>query len=278
MNNDFAIVIPNCITGIIVVIIALASLREIIAMTGIVKPEHKYSWLVYGKYDQNIIIRALCNLGYSKEESERFEKDFRKRASRIEVSINEENAPIYLVILLSAYIMKFDKKIQYGGNTLSNSNYYINTMEMTHNQENLKWLTEIMICLLNKKGEFTTKPDVFIAPKGGNPLFSQSVARRYDRQLILAKSKEDKSRVISDDIYERFSANFEGSWNIINEKKEKTCIVYDCNTSGGSQLLSIVKEINELNNNTEVKLTPPSLRDNPVFGEKQTSKGKRKKF
>lgn len=44
----------------------------------------------------------------------------------------------------------------------------------------------------------------------------------------------------------------------INEKKEKTCIVYDCNTSGGSQLLSIVKEINELNNNTEVKLTPPS--------------------
>ena len=42
---------------------------------------------------------------------------------------------------------------------------------------------------------------------------------------------------------EEFFVNYEGSWWLSESDKKKRCIIVDCNTSGGSQLLDIAKDI-----------------------------------
>lgn len=236
-------------TYIIMGLLSLDTIRALIAMTGWVKPDAKFSWIIYGRYERNIIVMGLKELGFQPQKSKEISKNLRM-VSNIEreiYGITDKNAAEQLVILISKYIVFFDRPIQYGGSRTTTSSYYIDTMEMSHDENDKQKMTSIMAQLYAKKGG-SSKPEVIITPKGGNPLFAQAVANHYAATFVVAKSKEDKSRItsVSDDAATYFRINYEGSWNVASSHNPPNCILVDCNTSGGSQLIEIVNDLRRI--------------------------------
>ena len=236
-------------TYIIMGLLSLDTIRALIAMTGWVKPEAKFSWIIYGRYERNLIVTGLKELGFQPQKSEEISNNLRmvSKNEREIYGITEKNAAEQLVILISKYIVYFDRPIQYGGVRTTTSSYYIDTMEMCHNEKDKQIMTSIMAHLYAKKGD-SSKPEVIVTPKGGNPLFAQAVANHYAASFIVAKSKGDKSRItsVTDDAVTDFRINYEGSWNVIASHNTPNCIIVDCNTSGGSQLIDIVNDLRRI--------------------------------
>ena len=238
---------------VILFLLGLDSVRMIVAILGIVKPTSKYSWLIYGRYDINIMERALIQLGYGVDLAKEITDDISDLSRKIKDNsgIDERNASEKLIILLSKYFTYFEKPINYGGKSISKSLYYINTMEISHNENDLNELTSIMLNLMIDNN--IDVPDFIIVPKGGNLLFAQAVAKCLNAELIVVKDNEDKSTVIApgQSLSEGvIRVNFEGSYSVLNKSKnsKKKLIGYlvDCNTSGGTQLLSALKKFNEM--------------------------------
>ena len=249
-------------TYIIMGLLSLDTIRALIAMTGWVKPEAKLSWIIYGRYERNLIVTGLKELGFQPQKSEEISKNLREvsQNEREIYGITEENAAEQLVVLIAKYIVRFDRPIQYGGTRTTTSSYYIDTMEMSHDEKDKQIMTSIMAHLYAMKGN-STKPEVIVTPKGGNPLFAQSVANHYAANFVVAKSKGDKSRITSvmDDAYTDFRINYEGSWNVSDSIHTQKCIIVDCNTSGGSQLIDIVNDLRRIATHAEeAKITAPT--------------------
>ena len=244
-------------TSIILGLLSLDTIRALIAMTGWVKPEAKYSWVIYGRYERNLIVSGLKELGFQEKKSERVLNNLRLVSAneRDMYGITKDNVVEQLVILISRYIVHFDQPIQYGGRRTTTSSYYIDTMEMSHNEKDKQLMVSIMAFLYAYHNN-STKPKVVITPKGGNPLFAQAVAKYYGATFIVAKSSNDKSRItsVTDDPYTDFRINYEGTWNVASGS-----IIVDCNTSGGSQLIDIVHDIRRIFSQTSaVKISPPN--------------------
>lgn len=249
-------------TYIIMGLLSLDTIRALIAMTGWVKPEAKFSWIIYGRYERNLIVTGLKELGFQPQKSEEISKNLRtvSENERAIYGITEKNAAEQLVILISKYIDYFDRPIQYGGTRTTTSSYYINTMEMSHDEKDKQIMTSIMAHLYAKKGN-SSKPEVIITPKGGNPLFAQAVANHYAANFVVAKSKGDKSRItsVADDAGTDFRINYEGSWNVATSLNTQNCIIVDCNTSGGSQLIDIVNDLRRISSQAKnVKIPTPT--------------------
>ena len=249
-------------TSIILGLLSLDTIRALIAMTGWVKPEAKYSWVIYGRYERNLIVSGLKELGFQEKKSERVLNNLRLVSAneRDMYGITKDNVVEQLVILISRYIVHFDQPIQYGGRRTTTSSYYIDTMEMSHNEKDKQLMVSIMAFLYAYHNN-STKPKVVITPKGGNPLFAQAVAKYYGTTFIVAKSSNDKSRItsVTDDPYTDFRINYEGAWNVASGTNIQECIIVDCNTSGGSQLIDIVHDIRRIFSQTSaVKISPPN--------------------
>ena len=230
-------------------------------MTGWVKPESKYSWVIYGRYERNLIVSGLKELGFQEKKSEQILKNFRRVSAneRDMYGITKDNVVEQLVILISRYIVHFDQRIQYGGERTTTSSYYIDTMEMSHNEKDKQLMVSIMSFLYELNN--STKPQVIITPKGGNPLFAQAFAKYYEATFIVAKSSNDKSRItsVTGDPYMDFHINYEGSWNVANGVNAQECIIIDCNTSGGSQLIDIIHDVRRIFDQTSaIKISPPN--------------------
>ena len=235
---------------LIVFILGIDSVRAVIAALGIIDPDSKLGRIVYGKRDQSIVKSALRSLGYSTETANDIVikmADIPKSAFMANAGVQEEDAAVQLIIMLSKYILKFNESIVYGGESFSKSNYYIDTMEISHNENDRRKLASIMIYLLRTEMNSRKAPEIIITPKGGNPLFVQEMATGLNSHLLIAKALSDKSRIktsrSSEYSREEFFVNYEGSWCLSESGKDGICIVVDCNTSGGSQLLDIVKDV-----------------------------------
>ena len=235
-------------TCIILGILSLDTIRALIAMTGWVKPDAKLSWLIYGRRDKNTVISALKELGFNQEKSDYVVRNFRKLVRDLPrmTGITADNAALQLIVLLSKYTVKFPNEVRYGEEEGSTSNYYVDTMEISHDPEDIKKLRAIMTYLLATK--VTLKKDVIISPKGGNPIFARGFADSIHGQLLVAKPMDDNSRITGDnvDTLEHFKINYEGSWKILNKHKKDRAYIIDCNTADGTQLLNILSEINRI--------------------------------
>ncbi|WP_417092918.1 hypothetical protein [Intestinimonas timonensis] len=254
---------------VISLILGIDSVRAIIASLGIFNPATKVGHIIYGKYDRTIVKTALKDLGYSSATSDEMVLNMKKIPQSVfmaNAGVSAENAAEQLIIMLSKYMFKFNDVILYGGSSLTKSNYYIDTMEISHNKEDKQKLAAIMIYLLQARWEGKKSPEVIVTPKGGNPLFVQEVANNLNSHLLVAKAETDKSRIkLTDEAaypQKEFLVNYEGSWFLSETDKEKSCVVIDCNTSGGTQLLDIVKEIRLFNDkfksSSSVKIQAPS--------------------
>ena len=241
-------------------LLSLDTIRAVIAMLGWVKPDAKYAWIIYGRYERNLIKTALKDIGFTEEKSKEISKKLHTVSDEVSKSagVPKEDAAKRLIVLLAKYIVKFEQPIQYGGKKTTKSNYYIDTMEISHNDEDRKVLSAIMVHLFNEKTKPSTKPKVVITPKGGNPLFVMEVAKHYNAVFLMAKADSDKSRIssVKNNVKMDFKVNYEGSWGIKEHSKDK-CVVMDCNTSGGSQLLNIVKDIKKVTQSGKVKIKVP---------------------
>lgn len=242
--------IGNIINAIILIVLGLDSLRMIIAMLGIVKRETPFfGRIIYGKYDAIVLKETLREMGYGRQQTERI-------VGKVKNVVREDKYPkkdaaLKLIYLLSQYIDKFDNTISYGlvsdGKQLSYSNYYINTMEAVHNNGVLKSLSHIMIQLMKYNKE--NKIDFIIVPKGGNPLFAQQISSELGVSLILAKDQNDSAKPQGKrESMELGLIKYEGLKHMLDKyhKGKLNGIVLDCNTSGGTQLSTIINEFNEL--------------------------------
>ena len=224
-------------------LLSLDTLRAILAMTGWVKPDLKYSWIIYGRYERNLIVSALKELGFEEKRSIEVKTHLMEESKKESNSygITAENAAEQLIILIAKYIVHFDDPKQYGGTRTTDSRYYIDTMEMVHNEKDKKMMASIMALLFTYSGN-TTKPGIIATPKGGNPLFAWEMSNYFSTYFIIVKWKKDKSRIASPtyDPDIDFYINYEGSWGVLTGEDKQDCVVVDCNTSGGSQLIDIV--------------------------------------
>lgn len=264
MVNNIISCVPLMIIG---VILGMDSIRAVIASLGIFDPDKKLGRLIYGRRDRMIISSALRELGYSSQTSDDMVINMKKIPKGVYMAnagVKAEDASVQLIIMLSKYMLEFNDIILYGGESLTKSNYYIDTMEISHNKEDMQKLSAMMIYLLYSEGKRKKAPEVIITPKGGNPIFIQAVANALNSHIIVAKASSDKSKIkTSDELtysHNEFLVNYEGSWFLEKENNKKSCVVMDCNASGGSQLLEIVKEIRKLSiaRNSPVMLKVPS--------------------
>lgn len=228
--------------------------RALIAMLGWVpRNDNWLSRFIYGKYDRIVLYDALKDLGYNRRDGEVLVSQLEGVALRRGSSgVTNENVVMQILSVLANCIQKYPRKVQYGGRTPSDSAYYINTMGAAHNADSLVVMADAMVTLINRQLQ-DKKPDIIFVPKGGNPIFAKAVADSYGAELIVVKSKNDKSRVTfepktNEEQLLLLRSNYEGAWsNITNSAEEEQLgIVIDCNASGASQLCDIACDLNKL--------------------------------
>lgn len=235
---------------LILAILSIDTIRSIIAAMGVIKHETPFlGRLIYGKYDIEATKEALKELGYN-------DQNANKEVQRLKNVIKNDRYPqkdtaLKLIYIMSKYITEFENNISYGmiepNKNLSQSKYYINTMEAVHNVTDLKELSHIMERLMKYYKE--DRVDFIIVPKGGNPILAQYIANELGAQLILAKDINDSARPQETDELERLSRiRYEGLDLMLKKtRKEKyKGVVLDCNTSGGTQLVNIIKDFNNV--------------------------------
>lgn len=241
--------------NLIILMLALDTIRAFVAATGIVSREIPLlSRIIYGKRDEDIIKEVLKDLGYGKREIEKYSKRL-KREVEAKNMFPKKDTIRHLTYILAKNTVEFQDEISYGliapDKMTSYSKYYINTMDAVHNEKDLEELSTIMIRLMESTLK-RTEIDFIIVPKGGNPLLAQNIARKLNINLIIAKDQNDSARPPQNAEEEKiFNIRYEGIKELLSKGKDKKYkgVLIDCNTSGGTQLINIVKEFNNFIDN-----------------------------
>lgn len=250
------------VNNVILLILGLDTIRSIIAYMGIVKQESHLGRIIYGRYGKTTIKAALKDMGFSDKSAEKASKTL-KKAAKDNIDFPWRDSPYRLLYILSKYTIAFQSDISYGlvtrYNTYrSSSKYYINTMEAVHEKEDLHNMACCMINLIKKE---RINFDFIVVPKGGNPILAQSVASICKVPLIIAKDRNDAARPEEEDEIDKlFKIIFEGLNCVLEKKysesKNLTGIVLDCNTSGGTQLLNIITDFNNMITKCDMPINP----------------------
>jgi hypothetical protein len=194
---------------------------------------------------------ALFELGYTDQQINEIVSGNKKIAGRLKKrGLKEEEILGSLFALMINYTYDLNAKRNYGNETLSESSYYIHTMEMVHNHDNLNKLAVIMTELINSG---KCNPDFIIVPKSGNPFLAKRVAEEWGIPLLVLKGSKEESSLkitIDDDAEIFFKINFEGGHELLknhsSRRKKLEGIVLDCNTSGGSQVYNALEMFNQV--------------------------------
>jgi hypothetical protein len=185
-----------------------------------------YKWL-HQDYDINVVSRSLMHLGFTKNESSACIEKIKIAGRKVKSQIcySKKNQLLHLIALLSKYTFKFDKEILYGKNTLSKSKFYINTMEASHNNNDLKMMSNLITDLIDDAIKKT--PDFIVTPKSGNPFLCNAVSEHYgnsDKGFCLLKKQNDErssARIsLKEDPINFFRTNFEGSNRLLSHIQE----------------------------------------------------------
>lgn len=243
-------------SAIVLIYLSLETIRWVLRISGYINPDSKFGRIVYGDYDRRLLTSALKDLGFSRAQQDYIIKGAQKNATEvISNDITKENAAIQLIILLAKYIVKLPTNSIYGINTPSKSEYYIDTMEASHNKDDLKKMVSLIKILIAECGY---SPSVIITPKGGNVILAKRIANLYSAAYLMAKDQSDSSKLTAEDKRIEFMVNYEGSFGIVDSGCRNTCVLVDCNTSGGGQLLNIIKDLADRKSSSECKIEVPS--------------------
>jgi hypothetical protein len=226
----------SIINDVILGILALATLREVIAMVGIVPRYRKWSWLIYNKYDDTVIAQTLGKLGLSLD-------DIKERISK--PKYHGQFLDKLICLCINNITKSEDETASYGAdrNNSVSSQYYINTMEASHDKEDLDTMIDCIVHLSKKK-----LPDFIITPKFGNSYLSAGIGRRFPNvKTILVKDPSDGSYWHGES--SKSEVNFEGINKLVDysrvANKELYGIAIDDNASRCTTIQETIKMFNE---------------------------------
>lgn len=256
----------DIITQVTIWLLGIITIKDIIATSGIYKRKWPGAHFFYGKYDEIVLRNALMDLGFRGKEIPEVKKRLALTANELtrDINLNKENANLFLISFISKYIRKYKDTISYVKETPITSNYYINTMEASHNDLDLQLMSNLIMNLIvwdnekNKQG----LPDFFIVSKSGNPLLAYKLAAKFRKKIIIKKPNEEASYadISKEDSLSKFLTNYEGSWNIFFEQRELknnhklTGVVVDCNATSGKQIIDIISEFNYIIKENDLKI------------------------
>lgn len=244
----------------ILTILGIAGIRDIIAFTGFVPVDKKFSWLIYGKYDDAIIERVLIHLGYSKRHAEEIHKGLSSREKKTLTDVDIDTCYRRLIAIISACIIPLKDEMRYGN---CHTRYYIHTMQGSQDDELLKAMAFLLMKLIKSKFDSGNDsiPDYIIVPKSGNTRLGQLIADYLGIKCILHKSsKGDRSyaragRGSTDEIVLDYRINFEGAFYLDTDRPLKG-IVLDCNASDGTSLIETALSFNRVIDHLNFKFPP----------------------
>jgi hypothetical protein len=241
---------------IIVFILSIAHLKEIIAkMFPSLKNNHVLRKYFFDENEKEIVKETLLELGVISDNT-------RTQLFKGKLTSHKDKK-IELIEFISKFQTKYNKIVTYGASTNSESMYYINTMEAAQLSDDLQVMGEILFSLITSKSK--THIDFIITPKTGNPLLCKKIADTHGMISILGKHSKEGSfaHIDASDYHNRLITNFEGSFTLLktaeSSNRELKGIFVDCNASGGSQILALMKSFNEIvqQNNKEFKNISP---------------------
>lgn len=263
---------------IIIAWLGLMTLRSVIANSEVFPRDKKYSWLIYSKYETGLVIQALKEAGITEYDKalvnrvlidagierediksliskKKFESDYHE--------INLEN----LIEIISKYLICHEGKVEYGYKTPIKTQFYISSVEASHDEEYLEWMCILLNSLiLDKKNQRSIEflPDFIVTPKGGNTHFGRTYAEKRHIFFITSKYSLRSSYVkfLTGTSEYELKTNYEGSWQLLEhqkrkEKDEKLCgIVVDCNTATGEQIVDTMVDFNNLISESGINVEP----------------------
>ncbi len=224
------------ITSFILIILALSTARDIVLKFFSIEPNTKIGKIFYNKYDKLIIEQTFKEFGLKKGQL-LYSPTLRQR----KIATPEKK----LVSLISKYTHFLNNTVQYGENTPINTNYYINTMEASHNKDDLTQMVELIIELISYHAKFDF--DFILTSKKGNVLLNTEISADLKKVSIFRKSDRDSSKIVMvDEEHGPLIDNFEGvkGLNNCSQAKKYKGIVIDCNASGGKEILKTMDEFN----------------------------------
>jgi hypothetical protein len=240
--------VNGILLGIILFLLGLDTIRMIINITGIVDEDVPFGRIIYGKKRPVTIKAALKELGYTERKSDdiNVELSFKAVTKRL-AHKDDEWCYRKLIMLIKDCMVECNSEVSYGNNI---TEYYIDTMSGVHDRENRKIMRDLILYLLKTRGKL--RPRFVVTPKSGNPMLGTSIASSLGIPILLHKYEKDPSRVMTIDTESeahtaqaRFNVNFEGA-STLNVNKKLEGIFIDCNTSGGSLIVSAGREFEEL--------------------------------
>lgn len=248
------------ITQIILITLALITLRDVIAKIFGIPRNSKIGKWFYTQYDKETLLEIFNVVGIDNESFRNNVRNAQNDHKKIERP--EER----LVYFLSKYT--YDFLTEYGKDTPTKTNFYMNTMEAAHFPNDLDQMTTLIANLIHlKKGDI--HQDFIVTPKCGNPMLGQNYTTIYNNIFLLSKYESDKSRSkfnIHQDPLISLMINFEGFAALKKEAEDNPdkdfCgYVIDCNLSGGSLILKPMTEFNRMiellhNKNTLTNIKP----------------------
>lgn len=245
--------ITSILTTLILCILSLVTLRDVMVKFGL-KPKWKLlqGWFE-ANYEKEILFQVLKDLGLNQSQI----GEVRKKNETLYKGYTTKKIDHYeecLVALLANYTYPLLGNKEYGNETRESSQYYIHTMEMVHNEENLRRLSLIMYNLIVRDKANSKQLDFIIVPKGGNPFLAKCVSEMLKVDLLVLKGSQEESSLkisVDEDSLTYFKINFEGGNELLKKQKSHDIkkirgIVIDCNTSGGSQVFNAITIFNKL--------------------------------
>lgn len=268
----------DIIDFIVIAWLGLMTLRGVIANSGVVPRDKKYSWLIYNKYETDLVVQALKEAGiteYDKTLVNRAltdagieRKDIRGLISKKKFEdnyreINLEN----LIEIISKYLICHEGRVEYGYKTPIKTTFYISSVEASHDEEYLEWMCILLNSLiLEKKDDNLIEylPDFIVTPKGGNTHFGRTYADKRHIFFITSKYSLRSSYVkfLTRTSEYELKTNYEGSWKLLENQESRQKddklhgIVVDCNTATGEQIVETMVDFNKLISKSGINVAP----------------------
>lgn len=268
----------DTIDVIVLTWLSLMTLRDVIANSGIVPRDGKYSWLIYKKYEPELVIQALKTAGITEYDKSLVSKvlmdagierdDIKNLAKRKKFETDHHEIDVQnLMEIISKYIICHEGKVEYGYKTPVKTTFYISSVEASHDEEYLEWMCILLNHLiLGKKEKSLVEylPDFIVTPKGGNTHLGRTYAEKRQIPFITSKYSLRSSYVtfLTGTSEYELKTNYEGSWQLFENKKRKPDgeklrgIVVDCNTATGEQIVDTMVDFNKLISRAGLNVAP----------------------
>ena len=239
--------------GIILALLGFITLKQLIA-DNFDCPINKKNkiitfliWLIWGKKSQNPPV--LCQRNYIINRN-------------LQNAYQNNNIIEELLSLCMRHIMFFSNGISHGRINFTESNYFINTLEASYNEHDLKIMTTAILKLI-AKSDLNETPDFVLFLKSGNQILANNIFCGDPKTIYVCQIDNNNFYPL----HTNRDANdlrimYENINNLMDLEKQfrgrrnLTGIVIDCSISTGSGLKNCIKRFNEHIKNYNLSINP----------------------